>query len=123
LKTKISDLKKKKKSLLNLRASGELDKDEYLESKNEVMDEEAGLKSRLEELSKSNDKILAKLKKSVEPLVNLNDKRKTLDTSEKLQFIKFIAVELNFDNKKRLHIAEKPLFKIIRNQNFENWWT
>lgn len=122
LNKKISDLKKKKKALLELRTSGELEKDEYMEEKNEIINNEIWLLNRLSDLSNQDNGILQKLSDTVELLTDLNSKRKTLDEANKLQFIKYIAVELNFDNKKRLYIKEKPLFEVIRNQNKKKWW-
>jgi len=50
----------------------------------------------------------------VELLINLKDKRKTLDSTGKANMIKLIVVELFVDTKKQLYIQENELFEYIK---------
>jgi hypothetical protein len=65
---------------------------------------------------------MTKVSNFVELLSNLSIKGKTLDTETLALLGNLIFAELKIDHEKRLHIAEKPLFQLIKNFRNVNWW-
>jgi len=118
----ILELERKKQNYIDMRASWELGHEEFVELKNNLVNEILDLKERSKELTRADNEIMEDLTKSVELVKSLSQSYKSLDKSHKLQIINLILVELIIDKEKRLYIKEKPLFQFIKNLNNHKWW-
>ena len=118
----ISDLEKTKEWFTIMRANNELTHEEYLEKKNKIVEEIISNRERLKDIDRLSGEIMTKVSNFVELLSNLSIKGKTLDTETLALLGNLIFAELKIDHEKRLHIAEKPLFQLIKSFKNVNWW-
>ena len=121
-KNREQSLQKEKSSLIKMRSLGEITSEELIELKNNLTNELVDINEQLQELDKKDDVLISNLNKTVELFVELSNKRKLLSKEQKLEIIKYMVVELQIDNQKRLHIVENSLFKAFRKLNCHNWW-
>lgn len=56
-------------------------------------------------------------------LLNTSKLWEKANNKQKSELIKLIVVELSFDTKKELKVAETKLFKLLKNVNFLKWYT
>jgi hypothetical protein len=75
---------------------------------------------QLEDFFIANDYILDEAQKTIQLLSDVELVWKNADYSEKIEIIKLIAIQLFIDHKKTLIIEESPLFKLMRNVNFQS---
>ncbi len=113
----INNLEIKQRWYIDMRANWELKHNEFIELKNWITNEIINLRNRLNEIQRLDQEILSKMSYWVELLVNLSDKRKTLNNGDKLSIIDTLIMELVIDKEKMAFIREKPLFQFIRNFN------
>jgi DNA invertase Pin-like site-specific DNA recombinase len=118
LNKKITELENEKPWLIQMRSRWELDSEEFAIEKNRIIEEVANLKFELSKLDDQDNVILDDLDNSVELYVDLLRKRKSYNEYQKALIISKILVELFVDDKKRLYIEEKPLYKTLRTVNF-----
>lgn len=119
----IKKLEARKRTYTEMRASWELDHDEFIEFKNNLTNEIIDLKEKSKEINRLDSEILENLSNSVELLVNLSESYKSMNESDKLYLINTILVELVIDKEKTAFIKEKPLFQFIRKCLNPIWWS
>ena len=123
LNVRLATLQNEKTSLIKMRSNWEITADEFIELKNNLINEIQEIKNHLIQIDTYDDDILANFQNMVELLVELEDKRKTMSMEQKVWIINNIVVELKIDNKKRLYIEENPFFKALQKVNFNKWWS
>ena len=122
IKSKITKLEKEKAWLIGMRRIWELSSAEFLEEKNNIIEEIEDYQNKLINLNRKDDVILTQLDKMVELFINLKLIWKKASIEEKIEIISSIVVELRIDYQKRLYIEENPLFKAFRLYNENKWW-
>ena len=122
IKWKITKLEKEKGWLIKMRRTWELTSAEFLEEKNNIINQIEDYENKLIGLNRKDDVILDNLNDMVELFVNLKDMWKKADSYEKVEIVSKLVVELEIDDKKRLYIAENPLFKAFKDCNLNKWW-
>ena len=123
IKWRITKLEKEKSGLIKMRRTGELTWDEFLEEKNNIINQIEDNQNKLIDLNRNDDSILSNLNEMVELFINLKDIRKTANNKKKLEIISKMVVELQIDNKKRLYIEENLLFRAFRLCHLNKWWS
>ena len=119
----IIKLETEKSWLVTMRRTWELSSAEFLEEKNKIINQIEDFQNKLINLNRQDDVILSQLDKLVELFINLKGIWKKANIEQKIVIISSIVVELKIDYKKRLYIAENPLFKAFRLYNTDKWWT
>lgn len=122
LNVRLATLQNEKTSLIKMRSNWEITADEFIELKNNLINEIQEIKDHLIQIDTYDDEILTNFQNMVELLVDLNDKRKMMTKKQKVWIINNIVVELKIDNKKRLYIEENPFFKALQKVNSNKWW-
>ena len=120
---KIEELEQKKSWYIEMRASWELEHEEFVWLKNWITNEIVDLKQRSKEISQNDGKVLEDLSNGVELMKSFWNSYKLKTDEEKLSIMKNLVVELKLDNQKRLYIKENNLFQFVKTSNFENWWS
>jgi site-specific DNA recombinase len=108
----IRRVEERQKELLNLRLDGELDKESFLERKNDFVRQIATLEEQRNELWKED--IEEKLKTMFELSKNLYETYKETDEQWKSVFLQNIMVELLVKNKKELSYGENSMYSCLK---------
>ena len=85
-----------------MRRNWELTTEEFLEEKNNIINEIEDYENKLIGLNRKDNSILEELDWMLELFINLNSLWKTASNEKKLEYIAKVVLELNFNNEKRL---------------------
>ena len=121
LEFNLKELNNRSERLFNLVLKWTISDEKYKDENNQIVINQENIEEELSKLNRLDLLIIDEAKELVELLINLKDKRKTLDSTGKANMIKLIVVELFVDTKKQLYIQENELFEYIKVLNGWNW--
>jgi len=111
LQRKEKELSEKKQRLLDMRLSGELTQDEFLEQKNRIIEELQEIKGNLLNVDSLDDSIIDGADTIIEFCTNLLQLWKSADLSQKIDIIKLLVGNLFIDENNKMTFRFYPLWE------------